>query len=438
MPTLTETRPATKPITSPDPWTDRPAYAVDKASLIFGARVRHKVIPGVWKVVREAQRMDSTCRFHVRVREQAADGSLFGPVLSWTLDQVASIVGDEPKAEPVQAEAPDAVQAAPKPLVVAMVISIDGQAHDVTPIAPAPRAAKAFKFAAADGSCVVDEYPTGTSCSCRQGPSRQAALVGLACIHIRACRQLGLIAEAPEPDDARAAYDDAREAESRQVEPVRCCPSDEPMPCTGCLTHEGPGDLSDGEWLDSWRWELGPDTDPDTDPETDPEVRELIEAGGELEAEGEEPLGYATPECFRAVAEGRADWMREFGLVPMPGWVTPENRDDLMSDDAIGEGWAEPIGRDRAEAMRARRLAGPPARVDVTAGLDLADQIDDVADAYRGNGTAFGAFLSKHLEGLSDRVRFLGATTLEDYEDRYKAMLDGVRAEAEAREAAGR
>src|SRR4051812_6071903 len=91
--------PTSKPITvapaSPDPfYVDRPVYAVEVSALIFGVRVRHRVTPGVWKVVRAASRLDITSRYHVRVREQADNGSLFGPVLNWRLDEVAALVTD--------------------------------------------------------------------------------------------------------------------------------------------------------------------------------------------------------------------------------------------------------------------------------------------------------------------------------------------------------
>src|SRR4051812_23906543 len=114
MATVLETRPASKSITSPDPWTERPAYDVPVAALVFGVRIRHKVLGGTWKVVRAATRLDSTSRYHVRVREQAADGSLFGPVLSWRVDEIAALVTDAsvaPVAAPVavQDEVPAAV-----------------------------------------------------------------------------------------------------------------------------------------------------------------------------------------------------------------------------------------------------------------------------------------------------------------------------------------
>ena len=87
MATVTETRTSSKPITSVDPWADRPAYAVPVASLVFGARVRHVALPGVFKVVRAADRRDSASRYTLRAREEHANGSLVGPVYSWRVDE---------------------------------------------------------------------------------------------------------------------------------------------------------------------------------------------------------------------------------------------------------------------------------------------------------------------------------------------------------------
>jgi hypothetical protein len=52
-------------------------------------------------------------------------------------------------------------------------------------------------------------------------------------------------------DAARAAYDDAREAEAGP-----CCPDDEPMPCTACLDADA--------WDDDDVVALGPDDEPAT------------------------------------------------------------------------------------------------------------------------------------------------------------------------------
>jgi hypothetical protein len=324
MATLLETRPASKPArksTPPtvaaiiertpvvpatvEPWyADRKEYAVPAADLTFGKRVRHVARPGLWKVVRAAERRDSTSRHHVRVRLQAADGSLVGAVESWTLDQVAAIVGDEPKAEPAEDRcdvvtpinpAPTAedrkcddviLTAELKPLTVAMVISIDHVHYAVAPLAPAPGASKAYRFTKVDGDEAqhdLDETADGASCTCGDFVWRHEGLDDLGCKHIRAARMLGLIAEAPEPTPARTAYDDAREKLARIAEdeavvrregvisndtparvaavPATCCPDDEPLPCAACLTHEGPGDASDDGWMDDARWELGPDDD---------------------------------------------------------------------------------------------------------------------------------------------------------------------------------
>jgi len=66
----------------------------------------------------------------------------------------------------------------------------------------------------------------------------------------------------------------------------------------------------------------------------------------------------------------------------------------------------------------------------------LAQQIDVESRHYRTLGTPFGDLLAHHLEGLSDRVRFLGASTVDDYQDRYRALLDSVQTEASTRRTA--
>ncbi len=118
--------------------------------------------------------------------------------------------------------------------------------------------------------------------------------------------------------------------------PAPCCPVDEPMPCSACVTHEGPGDLSDDAWDDSHVWSTS-----DVAPEPD---------------------------------EPRA----------------------------------------------------------------LADRVDVEARHFRTLGTPFGDLIARHLAELADRVRFLGATTTDAYRDRHRALLDSVRSEAEACDAARR
>ena len=286
MASVTATRPASKPITSPDPWTERPAHDVPVADLVFGVRVRHRVIPGTWKIVRSAGRFDAYRPFVVRVREQAENGSLFGPVLSWDVAEVAAIVGAGPKAEPapepVQVEAPEPVQAA-----------------------------AAFTPAWFDASRVVARGDA----SWLPPTSRIGAIV-----HRDAIRHaLAEMGAAPDADEA--------------PEPASapCCPDTEVAPCLACSTHEGPGDLSDGGWQDEFRW-----------------------------------------------------------------------------------------------------------AVNGTIARSLAEQIDDHARGLRAMGSPLGDLLAERAEALAAEVRFLDASTVGQYRDRHEAMLDSVRAEAEAREAAGR
>jgi hypothetical protein len=428
MATVTETRPASKPTRTPptaaeiiertpvvpatvDPWYEdrRPAYAVPADDLTFGKRVRHVSRPGTWKIVRAAERRDSASRYHVRVREQAADGSLVGAVESWTLDQVAAIVGDEPKAEvkktdeivsPVSSP-PTADE--PRPLTVAMVISIDHVHYVVAPLAPAPDAVKAYRFTKVDGDEAqhdLDETADGASCTCGDFVWRHEGRDDLGCRHIRAARMLGLIAEALEPTPARTAYDDAREKLARIAEdeavirsegiistdtparvaavPATCCPDDEPLPCAACVTHEGPADLSDDDWQDGYVWSIGsgPDGSPDADDAwTDPvDMRTWDPA---LDAEDDGPA------------------------------------DERMTLDSI-DGHSEP----------------EPAR------RPLAAQIDVEAVHYRTLGTAFGDLIAETLAKLAAEVRYLDAATPDAYRDRREAALDAARDAAEARQRA--
>ncbi len=488
------TRPAVNPTyksAGQDPWLEPPVYAVEKGGLVFGARIHHRVIPGLWKVVRGPERSESTRPYIIRVREVAENGSLFGPVLSWTLKEVASLVTDEPVAVDVcSAHVETLAPAADKPLVVAMAIGINGTHYSVSPLAPSPDAVKAFRFVVIGGdgrAYDVEELEGGARCDCGDFVFRREGLDTLGCKHVRAAWMCGLIAEysaAPQLEanwpqaikgQSRAAAEvrlidddgtsletpgemDARhrsehmarvralldgnpflDPAAREVEQVPCCDPAEALPCQACVNvHTLPDDLSGDDWQDGFRYELGPDDAPDPDGwmPTAAEFRQAEEDGAYEQCEGEGPMADATDECHVAVAAGLADWMRESGLVPYIDWVSRENRDDLMADDAILCGWACHRERDRHEGVKARQLAYATAP-DPTLELDLADQVADVADAYRSNGTAFGSFLAKHLDELADRVRFLGATTTDAYQDRHQALRDSVRTEAEARDAAG-
>lgn len=224
---------------------------------------------------------------------------------------------------------------------------------------------------------------------------------------------------------------------------AECCPDEEPMPCRGCLTHDEPpadderrhtfpADLDGTDWDDDHVWNLGADVEPEPEPEPDREVLALIENGAELEAEGEAPLADATPECFEAVAQGRADWAREFGWVPCPGFVTRENAIDLMTDDAIANGWAEYRDRSRAEAMRARKAAMDAPHVEPEP-RTLEEQVRDHARELRAIGSPLHDLLAERAESLADQVRLVEATTVAQFRDRLDAMLDAEAARIEAR-----
>jgi len=426
---------------SPDPWYEgRTPRPTAPEWLVFGARVRHAVIPGTWKVVREAARYGNGRDWLVRVREQAGDGSLFGPVLSWKVGEVAGLATAEPA--PAIAIVNTPAPADDKPLTVAMVISIDGTHYAVAPLAPAPDAVKAFRLEKIGGDEAVydvEELAGVSRCDCADFVFRREGLDTIGCKHIRAAWMMGLIGEytpAPggrlvDPAPATLVSNKGGDAEPRHDDASPCCPADEPMPCTGCLSHEGPADLSDDGWDDDHIWTI---SDVAPEPDDDAEVLQLIEDGAELEAEGEEPLGYATPECFTAVSEGRADWAREFGLVPCPGWVTPENRADLLADDAIDGGWAS-RPRGYFEGLLAGAFDGevPAPDPDEPAARSLAEQVDEHARELRAIGSPLHDLLAERAEALAGEIRYLDATTVGQYRDRREAALDAARDAAEAR-----
>lgn len=382
-----------KPITvappSPDPWyEDRTPRPTPPAWLVFGVRVKHTLLPGTWKVVREPARYGNGQDWLVRVREQAADGSLFGPVLSWKVGEVAALVsGIKSQIEPtvdvgnshIEAEAAD------KPLAVAMVISIDGTHYGVAPLAPAPDAVKAFRFSKVSGDEArhdIDETAAGASCTCGDFVWRHEGRNTIGCKHLRAARMMGLIGEPPEPtspdDDRRAAYDDAREklaaleaaedavrreGEARQVEPAPCCPVDEVAPCQACVTHDGPGDLSDDDgWDDDHVWTI-------------------------TQGDERDDVANADTLALDAVCELRADW-----LVDRPG------------DDEADESGTLP------------------------------EWLDSLVSHHRGIGGDNHTWLAGKLAQLADQARFLNAATPDAFDDR----LDAEAARIEARIAADR
>jgi hypothetical protein len=419
MSTLLETRPTPKPTQSPDPWAQPPAYAVPAADLTFGKRVRHVSRPGLWKIVRAAERRDSLSRYHVRVREVADNGSLIGAVLSWRIDEVAAIVTDEPtikvemnsslivtdepKAEtvkcdvitldgdPAEANQVDHVNLkTDRPLVVAMVISIDHVHYSVSPLAPSPDAVKAFRLAKVGGDgreYDVEELAGGARCDCADFVFRREGLAGLGCKHIRAAWMMGLIGEyspAPATPDPRDVYNDAREKLARLADdeaevrregeaPAPCCdPADEPAPCTACATEHTP-----------------------------------------LPVPADEPT---------------ADDWQDFGA-----WASEVDRRAwdarIEADDDASEGWSD-------DDVITLGPAADPFDDDRPDRRPLAAQIDVEAAHYRTLGTDFGDLIAETLAKLAAECRFLDATTPAGYRDRRDAMLDAVQVEAEARHAA--
>ena len=218
------------------------------------------------------------------MREVADNGSLIGPVLSWTLDQVAEIVTPEKNVADSAVVSP--APTAPAPPAVSMVITIGQAGYRVTPLPLAFDATRAYRLTKADATAYdLEETADGVSCDCPDWTFRRDSIDPLGCKHIRAARAVGLFSEIPS------------------------------------------------------NVEIVPHSTPAPEP-VDAEVAELIADGGYEEADGEGPLAHADAEVFAAVAEGRAEFAREPGMVPSPGFVTRANADDLMAEEAIDGGWA--------------------------------------------------------------------------------------------------
>ena len=209
---------STKPIyvagPSPDPWYEgRTPRATPPAWLVFGARVRHNLIPGTWKVVREPARYGNGRDYLVRVREQAADGSLFGPVLSWKVGEVAGLVTDE--AEAVAKQTSDLQMeveprpVAARPLVVTMAISDRRDALRGRAAGPRPLRVEGVPVpsrSAATRRCTTwTRRRRGRRARAATSSSAHDGLDDLGCKHIRAARMMG-----PDRRDQRDVTADAR------------------------------------------------------------------------------------------------------------------------------------------------------------------------------------------------------------------------------------
>ncbi len=59
--------------------------------------------------------------------------------------------------------------------------------------------------------------------------------------------------------------------------------------------------------------------------------------------------------------------------------------------------------------------------------VTLAEIIDHEAASYRSQGTAIGDFLASQLERLAQLVRWTGATTPVEHEDRMQVWDDDIR-----------
>jgi hypothetical protein len=115
--------------------------------------------------------------------------------------------------------------------------------------------------------------------------------------------------------------------------------------------------------------------------------------------------------------------MREFtdtaGPSPSPGdpgaGIVAEP--DVFAPSREDEAWAAAVLNG---GVAARPVNGQP--------TTLAEFVDDEARAYRAQGTPGAALVAEHLERLAQLIRWTGATTPAEHEDRMEAWDDELRA----------
>jgi hypothetical protein len=94
---------------------------------------------------------------------------------------------------------------------------------------------------------------------------------------------------------------------------------------------------------------------------------------------------------------------------------------DHYADEAPGQD--EPTPEEWAEIEELRNESAARDFLDTGDRLTLAELVDRQTDFYRGWGNPAGAMLAAHMEELALRVRWVQATTPQEYEDR-KAIVD--------------
>jgi hypothetical protein len=95
-----------------------------------------------------------------------------------------------------------------------------------------------------------------------------------------------------------------------------------------------------------------------------------------------------------------------------------------------------PTADDHGEAQPGPNGADPPPAGPADANgrpTTLAELVDHEALGYRAWGTPAGAFLARQMERLAQLVRWTGATTPEDHEDRMETWDEQLREEWERR-----
>lgn len=376
-----------------------------------------------------------------------------------------------------------------RPVVAELTLTVNGTPYQVLPIAPGPdntRAVRLVKDGNADS--VYDCCLTNgriLQCNCPDFEARSGNQVGYRCKHLTALVMVGLVeapkveihnrdnitvvdeapAVAPLPDefDEPARVDPytsaltkmtalaeaelvvraegraehaAKVAELVAVREAEGRPA--PVPAFDRAWHLSMNAVVEkrAEWLTSKPVKGIATNDTPAEPRLVDDDGSILETSAEMAARHREEQAAKV----LALMEGNlfVPAAREVELVPccdpaesMPcqSCVNVHTLPDDLSGDDWEDGHRYELGPDDAPASADEPAPDP---------RSLADQVDVEARHYRTLGTAFGDLIARHLAELADRVRFLGATTTDDYQDRHQALLDSVRTEAEARDAARR
>jgi hypothetical protein len=330
------------------------------------------------------------------------------------------------------------VNAKSRPLTVTLTMEINGAAYRVELIANAPGALKSYRLAKAGGDAAVydvNAFADRVVCTCLSYTKTHEGTSSL-CKHGRALVMVGLVdhpAEAAAPafvhvadefdEPGRAAYDTAREqlAAIAEAEAAVRSEAEAPAPVVKAPIHPTTYDpqwqaalaaVSKGAaiWIDHRHLHT-------SDPLPTPKA--AVEAGPACCPDDE-----VLP-CTACVAhEGPADLSDTDGWDDDHVWSTSDFAPDPDDDD--GPWWTDPVDPRTWDPSLDAEDDGPDAR-------SLAEQVDGHARALRAVGSPLHDLLAERAEQLAEQIRFLGASTVEQYRDRLQAMLDVTRDAAEAR-----